>query len=142
MRRPARSARPLRRSWRAFVQRILAYSLLALSFALPPLAYALLLREPAACGSPGDSGCPPQVPPSPVDVVGVSLSGGCVAAAAVASLRRYLAPRRLFLLVSADSADACAAFAELPDVQCLPDAGLLPGVFFNYELSPLRVRME
>lgn len=128
MRRPARSARPLRRSWRASVKRILAYFLLALSFALPPLAYALLLREPAACGSPGDSGCPPQVPPSPVDVVGVSLSGGCVAAAAVASLRRFLAPRRLFLLVSADAADACAAFAALPDVQCLPDAGLLPGV--------------
>jgi hypothetical protein len=66
------------------------------------------------------------VPPSQTDVVGVSLAGGCVTDAAVASLRRFLAPRRLFLLVASPA--VCARFVTLPDVICLHDATILSGV--------------
>jgi hypothetical protein len=108
--------------------RILAHLPLLLAFLLPPLLWLLVLRTPAPCGAPGDGGdCPPLVPPSSVDVVGLTLAGGCVATASVNSLLRLLAPRRLRIL--ARSPAACSELELLSSsVRCQPDVELLPGV--------------
>ena len=66
------------------------------------------------------------MPPAKLDVVSVAAAPGCVAAAAVASLNRFLNPRRIVLLARTPA--ACAALAALaPNVHCVPEDELIPG---------------
>lgn len=95
---------------------------------------AALWPEPPPCGSPGDAGCAPAAPPAALDVVSVAAAPGCVVAAAVASLNRFAAPRRVVLL--APSAPDCAALEDLaPNVRCLLEDDLVPGARIQSRLS-------
>jgi hypothetical protein len=97
----------------------------ALAYALASLS-GLLAAEPPPCGAPADAGCAPAVPPSALDVLSVAAAPGCVAAAAVAALNRFVNPRRIVLL--ARTRAACARLAALaPNVQCLLEDEAVPG---------------
>jgi hypothetical protein len=91
-----------------------------------------LAREPPPCGAASDAGCAPEPHASaaaatlPLDVLSVAAAPGCVAAAAVASLNRFVAPRRIVLL--ARSAAVCAKLGRLAaNVQCVPEDEAVPG---------------
>ena len=92
------------------------------------LGWRFLGGSPDHCISPldGPPACPPLVPPSDVDVVTVALAPSCVSAAAVASLNRNLAPKRLFVITHRNA--SCAFYTQLaPNVRCLVDDAVMPG---------------
>jgi hypothetical protein len=87
-----------------------------------------LRREPPRCGAASDAGCASAAPltPAPLDVLSLAAAPGCVAAAAVTSLNRFVAPRRIVLL--ARDAAACVKLSRLADnVQCVPQDEAVPG---------------
>ena len=110
--------------------------LLVLFFAV--LGWRFLGGSPPSCSSPldGPPSCPPLVQPSEVDVVTVALAPTCVGAAAVASLTRTLAPRRLFVVTHRNA--SCAFYTALaPNVRCLVDDAVMPGEH-KQSVSPCR----
>jgi len=130
------------RAQRALIRSLLrpaAVSLLLVVLAL--LWWRVLGGTPGHCSAPSDGGaaCPSPLPPSTVDVVTVALAPGCVAAASIASLNRFLNPKRLFVVARAP--EACANFTRLaPNVVCLLDDQVLPGVSRSAVASLLQQR--
>jgi hypothetical protein len=102
------------------------HALVLLYFAY--LGWRFLGGTPPPCASPldGPPACPPLVGPTDVDVVTVALAPSCVNAAAVASLNRNLAPKRLFVVTHRN--ESCPFFWALaPNVVCLVDDHVMPG---------------
>ena len=87
----------------------------------------VLWRQGASC-VPGDAEpCPPETHHPDIDVVCVAVKPTCVTRVAIASINQYVAPRRVWF-VSAD-ADACATLeAMAPNVRCVPQDEVIPGV--------------
>ena len=87
----------------------------------------VLWRQGASC-APGDAEpCPPETHHPDIDVVCVAVKPTCVTRVAIASINQYVAPRRVWF-VSAD-ADACATLeAMAPNVRCVPQDEVIPGV--------------
>jgi hypothetical protein len=112
---------------------VAAAALLLAALALLRLT-AALWPEPPACGAAADGDCPPAAPPAALDVVSVAAAPGCVVAAAVASLNRFVVPRRIVLL--APSHQACGALEALAhNVECILEDELIPGA----RAPPLRL---
>ena len=102
---------------------------------------AALWPEPPLCGAAADDDCPPAAPPAALDVVSVAAAPGCVVAAAVASLNRFVVPRRIVLLAPTHA--ACGALEALAhNVECILEDELIPGTRAPYLAASKRDACE